>query len=80
MYATTVIYPLSTAIENYPSYSWIIEYNPMTPLIETFRYGFLGSGSFSWGAIAYTSGVTLVLLLTGIIIFNKVEKNFVDTV
>lgn len=80
MYATTVIYPLSTAIENYPAYSWIIEYNPMTPLIETFRYGFLGQGAFSWAAMGYTTVVTLVLLMLGIVIFNKVEKNFVDTV
>lgn len=80
MYATTVIYPLSTAVEKYPKYSWIIEYNPMTPIIETFRYGFLGSGSFSWVSLGYTTSVTLVLLIIGIIIFNKVEKTFIDTV
>lgn len=80
MYATTVIYPLSTAIEKYPAYSWIIEYNPMTPIIETFRYGFLGEGSFSWGALGYATGVTTLFLIVGIVIFNKVEKTFVDTV
>jgi lipopolysaccharide transport system permease protein len=80
MYATTVIYPLSTAIEKYPEYAWIIEYNPMTPIIETFRYGFLGEGSFSWGSLGYAVGVTLVLLIGGIFIFNKVERTFVDTV
>jgi len=80
MYATTVIYPLSTAITKYPDYAWIIEYNPMTPIIETFRFGFLGEGSFSWGSLGYASGVTVVLLLFGIVIFNKVERNFVDTV
>lgn len=80
MYATTVIYPLSTAIEKYPKYAWIIEYNPMTPIIETFRYGFLGEGSFSWSSIGYATGATFLLLFFGIIIFNKVEKNFVDTV
>lgn len=80
MYATTVIYPLSVALEKYPKYSWIIEYNPMTTIIETFRYGFLGEGTFSWEALGYTSGVTAVILLAGIVIFNKVEKNFVDTV
>ncbi|RZK48299.1 MAG: ABC transporter permease [Pedobacter sp.] len=80
MYATTVIYPLSTAIEKYPAYSWIIEYNPMTPLIETFRYGFLGEGSFSWESLGYATGVTLLILAIGTLIFNKVEKNFVDTV
>ncbi|KQC02418.1 ABC transporter permease [Pedobacter sp. Hv1] len=80
MYATTVIYPLSTAIEKYPAYSWVIEYNPMTPIIETFRYGFLGEGSFSWGSLGYSTGVTLLFLVVGTLIFNKVEKTFVDTV
>jgi len=80
MYATTVIYPLSTALEKYPQYAWIIQYNPMTPIIEIFRYGFLGEGTFNWASIAYTTTVTLMLLLTGIVIFNKVERTFVDTV
>jgi lipopolysaccharide transport system permease protein len=80
MYATTVIYPLSTALERYPKYAWIIELNPMTAIIETFRFGFLGNGSFSWESLGYTTLVILILLLTGIIVFNKVEKNFVDTV
>ncbi|MDQ0640895.1 lipopolysaccharide transport system permease protein [Pedobacter sp. W3I1] len=80
MYATTVIYPLSTAIEKYPKYAWMIKYNPMTPIIETFRYGFLGEGSFSWGSLSYATGVSLALLVFGIVIFNKVERNFVDTV
>jgi len=80
MYATTVIYPLSTALDKYPEYAWIIEYNPMTPIIEAFRYGFLGEGSFSWGSLGYACGVTFALLLFGIVIFNKVERNFVDTV
>ncbi|RYF14655.1 MAG: ABC transporter permease, partial [Flavobacteriales bacterium] len=80
MYATTVIYPLSTALEKYPAYAWIIEYNPMTPIIETFRYGFLGEGAFSWGSLGYASAITLILLLVGIVVFNKVERNFVDTV
>lgn len=77
MYATTVIYPLSAAPE---SYKWLIEINPMTSLIETFRYGFLGKGSFSWHSFGYSATVTFTLLVFGIIIFNKVEKNFVDTV
>jgi lipopolysaccharide transport system permease protein len=80
MYATAVIYPLSTALEKYPKYSWLIEYNPVTTLIETFRYGFLGNGTFSWVNLGITTLVTIGLLFGGIIIFNKVEKNFVDTV
>jgi len=80
MYATTVIYPLSEALNKYPDYAWIIAYNPMTPIIETFRYGFLGEGSFSWGSLGYATAVTTALLFFGIVIFNKVERNFVDTV
>jgi len=80
MYATTVIYPLSTVMAKYPKYSWIIKYNPVTPIIESFRYGFFGNGVFSWSLLAYSTAVTAIILLLGIIIFNKVEKNFVDTV
>lgn len=80
MYATTVIYPLSTALAKFPAYAWVIAYNPMTPIIETFRYGFLGTGSFSWGSLGYCTSITIGITLLGIIIFNKVEKTFVDTV
>lgn len=80
MYTTTVIYPLSAAVAKYPAYSWLIKFNPLTAVIETLRYGFLGKGSFSWGLLGYSTGVTAVILLLGIIIFNKVEKTFVDTV
>ena len=78
MYATTVIYPLSTVIKK--PLGWLVQYNPMTPLIETFRFGFLGQGHFTWLSFGYTTVVTLATLLFGIVIFNKVEKNFVDTV
>lgn len=77
MYATTVIFPLSAAPEKY---KWLIQLNPMTALIETFRYGFLGKGSFTWFSLGYAAGVTAGLLVLGIIIFNKVEKNFIDKV
>jgi len=77
MYATTVIYPLSAAPAKY---KWLLVLNPMTALIETFRYGFLGRGSFSWEALGYSAFTTVLLMFVGIIIFNKVEKNFVDTV
>ncbi|HEX9513708.1 MAG TPA: ABC transporter permease [Puia sp.] len=77
MYSTTVVYPLSTAPLKY---KWIIALNPLTPLIETFRYGFLGKGSFTWMSLGISSIVTLLILLLGIVTFNKVERNFIDTV
>lgn len=80
MYATTVIYPLSEALIKFPKYAWIIAYNPMTPIIETFRLGFLGQGEFSIHSFLYVVGISLLLSIVGIIIFNKVEKTFVDTV
>jgi lipopolysaccharide transport system permease protein len=77
MYATTVIYPLSAA----PSaYKLIIELNPMTGIIEAFRYGFLGEGSLTLQTLGYSVIFTLVSLFLGVIIFNKTEKTFVDTV
>jgi lipopolysaccharide transport system permease protein len=78
MYATPIIYPLST-ITN-PFYKKILTLNPLTGLIETFRYGFLNKGHFYSFAFVYSVSVSLVVLLLGIFIFNKVEKNFVDTV
>ena len=77
MYATTVIYPLASAPAKY---KWLIIANPMTAIIETFRYGFLGEGSFSWSLLGYAVSVTLVLLMLGVIVFNRVERSFIDTV
>jgi lipopolysaccharide transport system permease protein len=80
MYATTVVYPLSVAEKKFAAYSWLIKLNPVTAVIEFFRYGFLGSGSIHWELLIYSSMVTVILLLTGIIVFNRVEKSFVDTI
>jgi lipopolysaccharide transport system permease protein len=77
MYATTVIYPLSAAPA---AYKWVIELNPMTGIIEAFRYGFLGEGSLTLQTLGYSVIFTLVSLFLGVIIFNKTEKTFVDTV
>lgn len=77
MYATPVIYPLSQIPQ---AYRWIIVLNPMTPIIETFRYGLLGHGTFEWVYLGYSTLFTLVLLLLGTLVFNRTEKNFMDTV
>lgn len=77
MYGTTVIYPLSAAPSKYKS---IIELNPMTGIIEAFRFAFLGKGEFTLWSIGYSVLVTLIVLFLGVIIFNKTEKNFVDTI
>jgi lipopolysaccharide transport system permease protein len=80
MYGTTVIYPLSEAKEKFGGMSKIIEYNPMTGIIEAFRYSFLGKGEFSLWSLGYSSMITLLILFFGILLFNKTEKNFVDTI
>lgn len=77
MYVTPVIYPLS-AIG--PKYRWLILANPMSPIVETFRYAFLGNGTFSWSYLLYSCGFTLVVLLLGAVVFNRVEKSFMDTI
>jgi lipopolysaccharide transport system permease protein len=80
MYGTTVIYPLSAVKAKYPKYAWLVEYNPMTPIIEAFRYGFLGKGTFTMLSLGITTLITVGILLAGIIIFNRVERTFIDTV
>ncbi|MDQ3019415.1 MAG: ABC transporter permease [Bacteroidota bacterium] len=77
MYATPVILPLSLIPEKY---KWIVLANPMTSIIETFRYAYLGSGDFSVGNLLYTTIFTIIILSIGIIVFNRVEKTFMDTV
>lgn len=77
MYATPVIYPLSTVSSKY---KWIITLNPMTQIIEISRLAFLGKGEFSIQTFTYTIVITGLILLLGTIIFNKVEKTFIDKV
>lgn len=80
MYATTVVYPLSEARLKFKEWVWVIELNPMTGIIEAFRYAFLGRGEFTPASIGYSTAVTLLIAFVGIIIFNRTEKNFVDTI
>ena len=77
MYATPVIYPLSAAPDKYRIF---IALNPMSGLIETFRYGFLGTGAFYPGAFIYSVFASVIFLILGLMVFNKVEKDFVDKI
>ena len=77
MYATPIIYPVSSIPEKY---HWLIFSNPMTAIIETFRYGFLGSGSLNITMLLYSGAISIFILAIGTIIFNRVEKTFMDTV
>jgi lipopolysaccharide transport system permease protein len=77
MYATPVIYPVSAIPAKLKVY---IMANPMTSILETFKYAFLGSGSFSWTGIIYSTVFTVVVLIIGVVIFNRTERTFIDTV
>ena len=78
MYATPVIFPLSSITGG--RWRLVLLANPMTPIIEVFRLGFLGQGTLHWGWMAYSTGFAVVSLLVGVVAFNRVEKTFMDTV
>ena len=80
MYATPIVYPLSLVNEKLGSLSWVAYLNPMTSIIESMKFAFLGQGQFSLTQLGYSLIFMIFLLGIGIITFNKVEKNFMDTV
>tara|TARA_R100000789_G_scaffold75378_1_gene70978 strand:- start:116 stop:976 length:861 start_codon:yes stop_codon:yes gene_type:complete len=80
MYISAVPYPLSEVSEKIPSLAWLVKYNPVAQIIEGFRYMILNTGIFSWSGFFYTLAFSMSLFLIGLIVFNKTEKNFIDTV
>ena len=78
MYATPVIYPIST-IAN-AKLKLLMMANPITGVIEAYKYGMLGAGSFSWGLLGYSAGFAAALMAIGIVVFNRVQRSFIDTV
>ena len=78
MYATPVIYPLSTITNE--KLRIVMQLNPLTGIVEFFKYGMLGVGNHEWWMLGYSFGFMVVLLAIGIIVFNKVQKSFMDTV
>lgn len=79
MYATPVVYPLSS-LGNQPKLAFIVSINPMTAPVEAFRLATLGTGSVSVGSLAYSLIMTALLLVIGIVLFSRIEKTFMDTV
>ena len=77
MYATPVVYPISSFPDKY---KWIIDANPLSGIFECFRYGYLGSGSFEASSLGISALLIAAILIVGVVIFNKVEKSFMDTV
>ena len=78
MYATPIVYPMSMVTNE--TLRTIIMINPMTAVVEAFKYATLGQGYFSWGALGYSFTFMCVLLLWGTVVFNKVQRSFMDTV
>lgn len=77
MYATPVIYPLSTAPEKYRD---ILMLNPLSSLFEAARYGLMGCGSISWGGLLYSLVFTILIMALAIVMFSRTERTFMDTV
>lgn len=77
MYATPIVYPMSQIPERW---QWLFALNPMAAIVETFRYAFLGAGSVNPFHIAISLGVTLTILSTGLVLFSRIEKTFMDTI
>ncbi|MDR1544998.1 MAG: ABC transporter permease [Prevotellaceae bacterium] len=78
MYATPVIYPLSTITD--PKLQMLVALNPLTSIFEFFKYGFLGAGVVEWWQLGYSTVFMIVLLGIGIVVFNRVQRSFMDTV
>lgn len=78
MYGTPIVYPLSMVTD--PTLRASILANPLTAVIEAFKYATLGQGYFSWGALGYSFAFMAVLLILGVVVFNKVQRSFMDTV
>jgi len=80
MYLSAVMYPMELIKQKLPDYGWLVQYNPLAYLIETARYMLLNVGTISFGGLFYTFSITVIVFFIGLLIFNKTEKSFIDTV
>jgi lipopolysaccharide transport system permease protein len=80
MYLSAVMYPMALIAAKLPTYGWLVQYNPLAYIIETTRYMLLNVGHISIWGLGYTFVVTIAVFLVGVLIFNKTEKSFIDTV
>jgi len=80
MYLSAVMYPMSLIKDKLPGYGWLVEYNPLAYIIETARYMLLNVGEVSFLGLLYTLAVTIAVFFIGLLVFNKTEKSFIDTV
>jgi len=80
MYISAVMYPMELIKEKLPKFGWIVQYNPLAYVIETSRYMLLNIGNISILGLVYTMVVTLIVFFVGLLVFNRTEKSFIDTV
>ena len=80
MYVSAVVYPMALVKEKMPEYVWLVQYNPLAYIIETTRYMLLNVGYLSFWGLGYTFLATVLIFLVGVLIFNRTEKSFIDTV
>ena len=80
MYLSAVMYPMALIKEKLPRYGWLVEYNPLAYVIETSRYMLLNIGQISFLGLGYTFILTIIVFFGGLLVFNKTEKSFIDTV
>jgi lipopolysaccharide transport system permease protein len=80
MYLSAVMYPMALMKDKIPNYAWLVEYNPLAYVIETTRFMLLNLGQISILGLGYTVLVTVVVFFIGLLVFNKTEKSFIDTV
>jgi lipopolysaccharide transport system permease protein len=80
MYLSAVMYPMALIQSKMPEYAWLVQYNPLAYIIETTRYMLLNVGHISVLGLVYTVSVTVIVFFVGLLVFNKTEKSFIDTV
>jgi lipopolysaccharide transport system permease protein len=80
MYLSAVMYPMALIRDKMPDYAWLVQYNPLAYIIETTRYILLGVGTVSVWGLVYTVCITIIVFFVGLLVFNKTEKSFIDTV
>ena len=80
MYLSAVVYPIELMRETMKDYAWIVEYNPMTTIIVTFRNLMLNTGVVLIEDILYMMGISFTIFILGMLVFNKTEKSFIDTI
>ncbi len=80
MYLSAVMYPMALLKEKLPKYGWLVDFNPLAYIVETTRYMLLDTGEISLVGLLVTFALTIFIFIVGLLVFNKTEKSFIDTV